>query len=99
MSNELVGLGWPPGLLVVLVDRRDVAKNRIDDSPLCLDGVLAHEERPITLHRARQKAIVWCQLVGGMVDHDKLGLFAAHDLARNFDARDEIGRASCRERV
>src|SRR5579859_2623898 len=70
LLDKLVCLGRTPRLRGILVDGRLVCKKRVYDPPLRLDGVLAHEERLVTLHSAFQEALVGRHLVGKLVDRD-----------------------------
>ena len=83
-GNQLVRLWWAPGIGRVLIDRSDVPQDGIYYLPLCLNGVLAHKERFLTLHGSYKEPLVWWHLVGNLVDCDKLNFFASQGLTWNF---------------
>src|SRR6266542_5279633 len=79
--DEPVGLGRPPRVRLVRMDRRDVAEDRVDDAPLRLDGVLAGEERRVAGDGIAEEPLVRRHLLGGLLDGQQLDRRAHHGLA------------------
>ncbi len=53
-SNDTIGLGWSPGVRVVLVDGRDIAQNRLNHAPGRFYCVFAHKKRRVAMHGITQ---------------------------------------------
>src|SRR4051812_24369051 len=78
--------GGAPVARLVRLQWRGVADDRLDDSPLLFDRVLAREERGIAVHGVAEQAFVRVLFVAGDLARQKLHLAADHALARHLRA-------------
>ncbi len=84
IPDEFVGLGRPPGALLVGVDSDDVIENRVHDPPGRLDGILSREQLGVALDRVAEEPLVGRHLVHvSGLDH-QLDRLADHLLARHL---------------
>src|SRR5262245_17924147 len=81
-------LSWSPRTRFVLVDRRAVREDRIDNPPRLFDVVLARERRGVAMHGIAEHALVRIHLVRvWKMGPDHLRGRAARLLSRRDDVR------------
>src|SRR5262245_55462556 len=63
-GSDSLDLCWSPRARFVLIDRRAVLQDRIDDSPRLLDVVLPRKQRGVAMHGVTEDSFVRVHLVG-----------------------------------
>src|SRR5579872_432240 len=85
-GNELVSFGRAPTIWRILVNRRSVSQNRIDNAPSSFDAILANKEHRVASDGVAEEAFVRRHLVARRLPDDELHRFASHGLSGFFDS-------------
>jgi hypothetical protein len=85
--NDAIKLNRAPGIWLILMNRRRVSQNRIDNRPRSFHAVLTDEQHGVTPKRIVQQALVRRHLIGLRLPHDKFDSLTGHRLAGQLRSR------------